>query len=496
MTNLVVLPLLLPLCTAVVLLFFKEKVLTQRIVSLAGIAATAAASVLLLAKAGAGGLQTLAMGGWAAPFGIVLVADFFAALLVTAATVTTGFCLVQAMGTVGAEREKFYFYPFLQFLLAGVNGSFLTGDLFNLFVCFEVMLISSYALLVLGGTKRQLKATLSYMLVNIISSTLFVAGVAYLYGMIGTLNMAHLSARIAEVGSGGMLDVLSVFFLIVFSLKAGLFLFFWLPDSYEAPPAAISALFAALLTKVGLYALIRTFTLIFPTGHGFAAQEWIAWMAGATMLLGAAGALAGKDVMSVLNYNIVISVGFLAFGLAVSSETSLQGAVFYLIHDMAVKALLFLLGGMIVAAAGTGRLDEMGGLIGRIPLVGWMFLVASLAAAGIPPLSGFGGKLLLVQGGLQAGSHLLAGISLATSLVVLYTLVRLFMRVFWGEAPAAAPAETAGTRIRAAHAASAAVLCLLVVLMGLGSEWMVQASAEAARTLATPTDYIDAVWKE
>ncbi|MGN7453713.1 Na+/H+ antiporter subunit D [Paenibacillus pasadenensis] len=496
MTNLVVLPLLLPLCTAVLLLFFKEKVILQRLISAAGIAVTAAASALLLARAGSDGMQTLAMGGWAAPFGIVFAADFFAALLVTAASVTTGFCLAYAMGTVGPEREKFYFYPFLNFLLAGVNGSFLTGDLFNLFVCFEVMLISSYALLVLGGTKRQLKATLGYMLVNIVSSTLFVAGVAYLYGMIGTLNMAQLSARIAEAGSGGMLDVLSVFFLIVFSLKAGLFLFFWLPEAYEAPPAAVSALFAALLTKVGLYALIRTFTLIFPAGHGFAAQEWIAWMAGATMLLGAAGALASKDVMRILNYNIVISVGFLAFGLAVSGEKSLQGAVFYLIHDMAVKALLFLLAGMMIRAAGSGRLDEMGGLIGRLPLVGWMFLVASLAAAGIPPLSGFGGKLLLVQGGLEAGSHLLAGISLATSLVVLYALVRLFMRAFWGEAPASLPIPAEEARVSRAHTACAAALCLLVVLMGLGSEWMVQASAEAARTLVSPSDYIDAVWKE
>ncbi|OXM16110.1 proton-conducting transporter membrane subunit [Paenibacillus herberti] len=542
MNNLVVLPLLLPLCTAVLLLFFKERIQLQRIISAAGQSATAIACVLLLVQTGSSGIQLLAMGGWAAPYGIVFTADFFAALLVTAATITAGFCLAFSFGTVGSEREKFYFYPFFQFLMAGVNGSFLTGDLFNLFVCFEVLLISSYALLVLGGTKGQLRATLSYMLINILSSTLFVAAVAYLYGVTGTLNMAHLSVRIAEAGQGGILNVIAVLFLIVFSLKAGLFLFFWLPSAYQAPPPAVSALFAALLTKVGIYALVRTFTLLFPGDPGVT-HVWIAWMAGATMILGAVGALASKDVMRILNFNIVISVGFVAFGLAVANEASLQGVVFYLLHDMAAKALLFLLGGMMIREAGADQLSAMGGLISRAPWLGWMFLVAALAAAGIPPLSGFGGKLLLLQGGLQAQSYVLTAISLFSSLIVLYTLVRLFIKAFWGEQPAgpatavvaeadrvsnaaaktdartdadaqtkpdvAANAVAFATAAKASHGSAtqprntsrghlvvAGVLCLIVVLMGVGSEWMAQAAAEAARTLVDPSVYIEAVLKE
>ncbi|MCM3745891.1 Na+/H+ antiporter subunit D [Paenibacillus pasadenensis] len=499
MNNIVVLPLLIPLCTAVLLLFFRSSIKLQRMVSVIGQSSSAAACAVLLWQTGTGGVQTLAMGGWKAPYGIMFTADFIAALLVTASTIVAGFCLLYSFGSVGAERETFYFYPFFQFLMAGVNGSFLTGDLFNLFVCFEVMLISSYSLLLLGGTREQLRAGLGYMLINIMSSTLFVAAVAYLYGVTGTLNMAHLSERIAAAGQDGILSVIAMLFLIVFSLKAGLFLFFWLPGSYAAPPPAVTALFAALLTKVGLYALIRTFTLLFP-GDPELTHSWIGWMAGATMLLGAAGALSSKDVMRILNFNIVISVGFAAFGLAVANEASLQGLVFYMVQDMAAKALLFLLGGLMIREAGTQRLDRMGGLYASRPGLAWMFLIAALSAAGIPPLSGFAGKLLLVQGGLQSGAYVLTAVALASSLIVLYTLVRLFMKVFWGtasERPTACSLNESSSPGSSRWAGiTAGVLCFLVVLLGVGSEWLAQASSAAVLTLLDPTVYIDAVLKE
>ncbi len=493
MNNLVVLPLLFPLCTAIILFFFKEKIRLQRAASAAGMGATLLACGLLLTQVLRSGTQTLNMGGWMPPYGIVFVADPFAALLASAATLISSFCLLYAFGTVGKERERFYFYPFFHLLLAGVNGSFLTGDLFNLFVCFEVMLISSYALIVLGGTKLQLRETIKYVLVNIISSTLFVAAVAYLYGVAGTLNMADLSVKVAAAGQGGILNVIAVFFLVVFSLKAGLFLFFWLPGSYSAPPMAVAALFGALLTKVGLYALVRTFTLIFPNDPAIT-HAWIGWMAGATMVLGAAGALAYRRMLSVLNYNIVISIGFIAFGLAVSNRSSLEGVVFYLLHDMAAKALLFLLAGLILQARGTDKAARLGGLIRSRPWIGWMFFTTALAIAGIPPLSGFGGKLLLVKGGLQGESFVLTAISLASSLIVLYTLIRLFMDVFFGEAKEEAAAG-ADAPMRG-HIVLAGALCAIVVLMGFGSEWIYQAASAAAATLSDPSKYIEAVLKE
>lgn len=496
MNNLLALPLIIPICTAIILVFLHGRIGPQRIIGAAGSLLAVASSVALLVKVKQDGIQTLAMGGWAAPYGIVFVADMLAALLVLATSVIGLGCLVFSFRSIGEDRERHYFYPLFQFLIAGVSGSFLTGDIFNLFVCFEVMLIASYALLVLGGRRGQLRESIKYMVVNILSSALFVAAVAYLYGMAGTLNFAHLSERVAEAGQSGAMDAVAVLFLIVFSLKAGLLLFQWLPGSYAAPPTAVAALFGALLTKVGLYALLRVFTLVFPQDYGNI-HSLIGWMAGATMVLGALGALAKQDVRSILNYNVVISVGFIAFGLAVSNKDSLDGVVYYLLHDMAAKALLFLLGGMTIAAAGTSKLSDMGGLIRRHPWIGWMFFVTTLAIAGIPPLSGFPGKLLIIRGGFAAEQYVLAAISLATSFIVLYSLVRIFVAGYWGEEKTAEAGEEADmseqTAGRPALLVPTACLLILVAAMGIAAEPLYRLAAEAGDTLLGPAQYIEAV---
>lgn len=493
MNNVLVLPLLIPLCTAALLLFFKNKIRFQRWFSLLSILATAASAGILMYQVRADGIQTLYMGGWLPPYGIVFAADMLAALLVLTTTIVAAFCLLYSFGTIGEQRERYYYYPFFQFLLVGVNGSFLTGDLFNLFVCFEVMLISSYALIVLGGTKKQLRETLKYIMINILSSTLFVAAVAYLYGVTGTLNMADLSLRVEAMGQTGILNVIAVLFLIVFSLKAGLFLFFWLPGSYGAPPAAVSALFGALLTKVGVYALLRTFTLIFHNDPGVT-HSWIGWMAGATMLLGAFGAVAYSDVRRIINYNVILSVGLLAFGLAAATEASLNGVVFYLLHDMVAKALLFMLGGLIIYITGTDKLKEMGGLIRSNPAIGWLLFVTALSIAGIPPLSGFPGKLLIVQGGLTDRHYGLTGIALLTSLLSLYSLVRMFMRAFWGEEKDLPNKRQAP--VRGLYAVSIGGLFIMMIAIGLGSEWVYRFVSDAGHTLLNPELYIKAVMKE
>ena len=493
MNNLVVLPLLIPLLTAVILIFLSKRVKVQRWISLISVALNAVSVVLIIDQIQEMGIQTIYMGGWIPPYGIVFVADMFAALLVLITLIVAAGCLLYAFRTIGEQREKYYFYPFVQFILVGVIGSFLTGDLFNLFVCFEVMLISSYALIVLGGTKRQLRETLKYILINIISSSLFVAAMAYLYGVVGTLNMAHLSQRVAEAGQGGILNVIAIMFLIVFSLKAGLFLFFWLPGSYSVPPAAVTALFGALLTKVGLYAIIRTFTLIFYHDQDFT-HHIIAWMAAATMILGGLGAVAYKDLHKILNYNVVISVGFIAFGLAVATKESLDGVVLYLMHDMIAKTLMFILGGMIIAAAGTNKLHEMGGLIKRYPLIGWLFFILVLALVGIPPLSGFPGKVLMVQGGLSQGDFLLTAVAVASSLIVLYSLIRVFMGAFWREDHLLPVRE-----IKKWHSTayvSVIGLFILVIGLGVGSQWIYSFAGQAGEVLANPSIYIEAVLKE
>ncbi|WP_127593655.1 Na+/H+ antiporter subunit D [Paenibacillus lautus] len=493
MNNVIVLPLLIPLVTAVILIFCSKYVRAQRWISVVSVILNLLVALFIVNQVNHEGIQTLYMGGWLPPYGIVFVADMLAALLVLTTLIVAAACLFYSFRSIGEEREKHYFYAFFQFLLAGVIGSFLTGDLFNLFVCFEVMLIASYALIVLGGTKRQLRETLKYMLINIISSTLFVAAVAYLYGTVGTLNMAHLSLRVAEVQQDGILSVIGLLFLIVFALKAGLFLFFWLPGSYSAPPAAVTALFGALLTKVGLYAIIRTFTLIFHHDTG-GIHVVIGWMAAATMILGSLGAVAYKDLGRILNYNIIISVGFIAFGVAVASSDSLNGAVFYLMHDMIAKALLFILGGIIMASAGTNKLSDMGGLMKRHPLVGWMFFIVALALVGIPPLSGFLGKVLIVRGGLSEGHYVLTGLALASSLAVLYSLIKVFMGAFWGESPG--QQESKPVRIHRTAYAAAIGLTVMVIVLGVGSEWIYSYTSQAGAVLSDPSLYINAVLKE
>lgn len=443
------------------------------------------------------GIQILELGGWQAPFGIVLVLDMLPALLLVATALVGFACLLYAVHSIGENKERFYFYSLFQFLIVGVNGSFLTGDLFNLFVFFEVMLFSSYVLLSLGSTKIQLRETIKYALINTLSSTLFVVGIAYLYSVTGTLNMAHLSVRIAEVGQTGFITAVAILFLVVFSIKAGLFLYFWLPGSYMAPPGAVGAIFAALLTKVGIYVIFRMYTLIFYHQPEIT-HLLMAVMAGLTMLLGGIGAIAQWDIRAILVYNVVISVGFIISGLAFGTSASLMGAVYYTVHDIVMKGLLFLLGGTVISIAGTARLKEMSGLIRSHPLLGWMFFLTILALSGIPPLSGFVGKVLIIKEGLALGTghpsfYILAGIGLVSSLMVLYSLLKIFINGFWGETVLSEEMEKGTDR---GVLLPCAFLTAVSLFLGLGAELLYPYVDQAVVTMLNPGIYIEAVLGE
>lgn len=493
MINAPILPILIPLVAAVVLMFLSKSVKAQRIVSVAASAATVIAALFVLKKVRENGIQTVDMGSWPAPFGITLVSDMLSILLVLTASIITLCVVVYSFRSIGSGREAFYYYPIVQFLLVGVNGSFTTGDIFNLFVFFEIMLMSSYVLIVIGGTKVQLRESIKYVLVNVISSALFVIAVGYLYSMTGSLNMAHISSRIAEIGANPLVTVLAILFLIVFGLKGGIFpLYFWLPGSYSAPPAPILALFGALLTKVGIYAIMRTYTLFFYHDQAFT-HDILALLAMLTMIAGSIGALAYKNVKQILIYNIIIAVGVLLFGIAVMTEESMAGTVFYLVHDMIIKAGLFLLGGIMIYAAGTSNMTKMGGLIRLYPALGWTFLVASFALAGIPPLSGFTGKLLIVRAGFESGEYVGAIVVLLSSLAVLYSVVNLFMAVFWKTPEGELPKKK--TQM-ASLFIPAAALVVLSVLYGVGTEAVYPYVMQAVDALIHPEIYIDAVLKE
>src|SRR5690625_932440 len=464
MNNILVLPMVLPLIIGIFLVFVPALINIQRWAAFITLILNAGISGWLLHHIVQDGIITLDFGGWEAPFGILFVGDAFSMLLVVTTNIVGAICLLYAMDTIGIDREKMYFYPFVLFLIAGVNGSFLTGDLFNLFVTFEVMLLSSYTLITLGGKKRQLQESFKYIAINVVSSSLFLIAIAYLYGLLGTLNMAHLSERIAEVGQTPLLTVVSLLFLIVFSLKSGLLLYQWLPGSYSTPPTAIAALFGALLTKVGIYALFRTFSLLFYHEQQIT-HTIIGIMAALTLIGGCIGAVAYTNIRQIVSYNVVISVGFILVGLAIMNVTAMEGAIYYLIHDMIVKALLFLLAGTMIYVTKSERLDEISGLIRNYPLLGWMFFITVLSLTGIPPLSGFIGKVLLGIGVIETSSYVLLALAIFSGFVVLYSLLRIFMSCFWGETIISKEEEIP---ISKKHLVPSALLVLLTIGIEIG----------------------------
>ncbi|MBS4208374.1 Na+/H+ antiporter subunit D [Bacillus sp. FJAT-50079] len=492
MNNIIVLPMVIPILTAIILVFFRSYIQVQRWMSILAMIGTTVVSLYILNQIQAEGILHLEFGGWAPPYGIIFVADSFSMLLVSTTSIVTAICLLYAFSSIGQKREKMFFYSFVQLLVAGVNGSFLTGDLFNLFVCFEVMLVASYVLISLGGEKRQLKESITYVAINVLSSWFFLIAIAYVYGSVGTLNLAHLSLRIAEVGQGPLLTTISILFLLVFSLKAGLLLYFWLPGSYSVPPVAVAALFGALLTKVGIYALFRVFTLLFYHEPSIT-HTIIGIMAALTLIGGSIGAIAYKDIRQIVAYNVVIAVGFILVGLAVSTEVAIEGSIYYLVHDMIVKALLFLLAGTIISLTGVASIDKMSGLIRNYPLLGWLFFIVTLSLAGIPPFSGFLGKILVGQGAIEAGSYVLLALAFISSIFVLYSLLRVFMGSFWGETTISEEDEVP---LKRSLLIPCSLLAFGTAILGLGAEAISVYVSDAAYTLMNPSVYIESILGE
>jgi multicomponent Na+:H+ antiporter subunit D len=490
MNNLLIWPVILPLIAGLFFILFRKQLWMQRIVSMVVLVIIASLSIFLMNQIRANGIQTMQLGNWQAPFGIGLVADMFSVLLVLTTSIVAFCCLIFSFKTIGSERETYYFYSFFLLLITGINGSFLTGDLFNLYVFFEVLLVASYVFVSLGGKKRQLRETMKYVIINVISSALFLTGIAYMYAITGTLNLAHISVRIAEAGQNGFITTVTILFLLVFSIKAGLFLFYWLPGSYSVPPTAISALFAALLTKVGIYAIIRMFTLVFYHEPEIT-HLLIGILAAITMILGGIGAVGYWDIDRILTYNVIIGAGFILAGVAAFTVSGGIGTVYYLIHDMIIKSLIFLIGGVIVYLTGTKNLKEMSGLIRTHPYLGWMFFIAALSLIGIPPLSGFIGKVFITKGTFEAGYYWLGAIGLFASLLILYSIMKIFMNAFWGETLLSEEEEKGTTK---GVILPITILTAITIALGLGPEAINPYVEIAVDTLFNPEQYIDAVF--
>lgn len=493
MNNFLLLPIIIPFFFGMLLMFGQKKIAYQRITTLLGLVISILCAFGLVASVYENGPQIVTLGNWPAPFGITMVSDMVSALLVLTTLILTFFIVWYGFESIKKEREQFFYYPAVMFIIVGVNGAFTTGDIFNLFVFFEVLLMASYLLIVLGGEKAQLRESIKYILVNVISSAFFVITVAFLYSVVGTLNMADISQKITEINQPGILTVIAILFLLVFGMKAAIFpLYFWLPGAYSAPPVPVLALFGALLTKVGVYAITRTYTL-FPTQEVAFTHELLLILSILTIVAGCIGALAHFDVKQIIIYNIVIAVGVILFGVAQMNEAGLEGAMFYLIHDMVIKAALFMLIGIVIYVTGTTNLRKMGGLMKTYPALGWFYLIAALGLAGVPPLSGFIGKLLIVQGGFEAGNIWTSVFILASSIVVLLSVMRIFIYAFWGEQGQLATNVEKKKYNRLFFPTM--LLVVVSIFYGIGTEWLTPFIKQAANVLMDPSIYIDAVMK-
>lgn len=473
---LLVLPVVVPLATLALCTLLWRRPLAQRLASVAGSAALLAAALALLVAVYDGTVLATHFGAWASPFGISFVADLLSAAMVLITAVMAVAVSVYALVDEVRERERAFFHPLFHGLLLGVCGAFLTADIFNLYVWFETMLIASFGLLVVGGTRAQLDAGVKYVTLNLVATTLFLVSVGFLYGLTGTLNMADLARVLPRVENQGLVTTLAVMFLLAFGSKAALFpVFYWLPAAYHTASAPIVAIFAALLTKVGVYALLRSFTLMFTGDAGYTGPI-IGAVAAMTMITGVLGAAAHFDIRRILSFHIISQIGYMAAGLSLAfgapseARFALAAAIFYIVHHILVKTTLFLVAGIVRRTHGSSSLDELGGVARTHRYCAALFLISALSLAGTPPLSGFWAKLAIIQAGLSHGAIALVVVAVITGLLTLLSMIKIWYGVFLGEPRGQPVPQPSRKQLGAMYAgATLLVTCTLVISIAPGT---------------------------
>jgi multicomponent Na+:H+ antiporter subunit D len=484
---------LLPLLGCAITILFGRFRSVQRATSLVVLAANVAVAIALLVEADDAAIIVTEAGGWEAPLGISLVVDRFAAIMLVVSSMMLFVVLVYAIGQQGVERRHVGFHPVYLVLAAGVSWSFITGDLFNLFVAFEVMLTASYVLITLGGRPDQVRSGMTYVVTSLVASALFITALALLYAATGTVNMADLAVRMPEL-STGVRAGFSLLLIVVFGIKAGLFpLFFWLPDSYPTAPGPVTAVFAGLLTKVGVYALIRTQTLLFPIDSRQGTILLI--VAGLTMVTGVLGALAQDDLKRILSFHIVAQIGYMIFGLGLFTVAGVSAVIFYIVQTILVKTNLFLVAGLVDEHSGSSRISQVGGIARSAPVIAVFFALPALSLAGLPPSSGFAGKFALVDAGVGAEEWWIVAVAMLVSLLTLYSMTKIWAGVFWGDPevephPHVTPNGREGTILMVGSTAITVALSIAYVI------WagpIYDYAQRAGTDLLDPSLYIDAV---
>ena len=493
---LLALPILLPLLTAIVLHLLPQRSRLLRAVAFVGSLLVLGAAAAIFVSVQQTGIQVLQVGSWPAPFGITLVADLFSALMIVMVSVIGVAVTGSSFAGVDPRREALGYHSLIQVVLMGVAGAFLTGDIFNLYVWFEVLLIGSFVLMSLHRTRAQLHAAFTYVGLNLLASAFLLTAIGLLYGQAGTLNLADLARAWPERRTPGLDAALSMLFLTAFGIKAGLFpLFFWLPASYHTPPAAVGALLAGLLTKVGVYAMIRVFTLLFPDPDASVYRVLLV-LSAITMVVGLVGALAQRDFRRVLSFNLVGHIGFTTVGLALWTPAALGGSMLYVLHHMLVIATLFLLSGLFLRQRRTTDLSALGGLYRSQPAVACLALIPLFSLAGVPPLSGFVAKVGVVAPMLAAGQYVLAGVALCVSLLTVLSMARLWEEAFWKPAPVSASASAPRPRLALPIVAPIGFLVALTLALTVLAGPVSSVTMRAAEQVLDRQVYIRAILGE
>ena len=490
MSTLVALPILIPLVAAALMLLTRNLVV-QRFLSFVALSSSLAVAVVLLVDVWASGdIVVASLGGWPGSFAITLVADRLASVLVVVAMAVTLVVLLFAVGQQTSDEHSSYYHPVYMALTAGIAQAFLAGDLFNLFVAFEILLMASYVLLTLEGTSEQIRSGTTYVVLNVIESLVLVTAVGLIFAATGTVNFAELPERLAELPDG-VRTGLHLLLLVAFGIKAAVFpLFFWLPDSYPTAPSSASAVFAGLLTKVGVYCLIRVQTLLFPGEL----SDLVMIVGIATMAIGVIGAIAQQDMKRLLSFHIISQIGYMIFGLGIGGAAAIAATIFFLIHQIPVKTSLFLVEGIIERDSGTSSLNEVSGLARRSPMLAVLFLLPALSLAGFPPLSGFLGKFAVVRAGFDSQQYVGVGVALVVSLLTLMSMAKIWVGAFWGEAMPERPTGDVGIlRHHRSMAAATMLLVVMTVAIAVAGGPLYEFATEAAIQMLDVAAYVSAV---
>jgi multicomponent Na+:H+ antiporter subunit D len=496
----VIIPLLWQMVLSIMLIFCWRRPQWHRGISIVGSVIALLLSANLMRQVFLQGYVTMNAGNWPAPYGITMVADTFSATLVLL-TSLAGLCVsIYSIRSTLDNRISFGYFPVLHFLMMGLCGAFVAGDIFNLYVWFEVMIISSFVLLSLGGQKQQLEGAVKYFTLNMLASIIFLTAIAILYGLTGTLNMADLAGKMAVVENKTMVRITATIFLVGFGIKSAIFpLYFWLPASYHTPPAAVSAIFGGLLTKVGVYAMVRVFTLVFPSDPYF--DNMLISLAIFTIVSGGLGAMIQANIQRMFAYLIICHIGFMVLALGLGSKIALIGLVFYMIHDIVVKNNLFLVGGLIYQMEGHWEKKRIGGLFANHPWLSLLMIIPLFSLIGIPPLSGFWPKISMINAGIAVRQYWAVGAIMLGSFLTLYVIAKLWADVFWKNASDRIPRQgflyfsEMQMQDKVAMVTPIVILAAASLYIGFGAEQIQWLATRIATELSSPENYIKAVLK-